>query len=116
MNEIVRSTFPELDIVPAGQELKMMKQAMARLNSVDESKNFQTMLTEVSTVLKRQGATVVNLTYRDDSLEITFELNNFSQVNQLSNQLNARPKIKADLLSSSADDGEVFANFVIKHS
>lgn len=116
MNEIVRSTFPELDVVPAGQELEMMKQAMARLNRVEQTKNFQTMLVEISIVLKRQGATVTNMTYREDSLEVTFELNDFAQVDQISSLLNARPKITANLQSSSADDGEVFANFVIKHS
>ena len=116
MNEVVRSTFPELDDVPAGLELSFMKKAIARQNTTGQVKNFQTMLAEVSAVLKRQGATVANLTYRDNRLELTLELRNFAQVDQLNNQLNARPLIKANLVSSSADDGEVFASFAIEYS
>jgi len=116
MSEIVTSTFPDLDVVPAGPQLAMMKQAMSRKNSAADIENFQTMLAEVSAVLKRQGATVVNLVYRDGRLEVTLELKNFAQVDQLTTQLNARPSIDADLISSSADDGEVFASFAIKHS
>ena len=116
MGEIVKSTFPEIGDIPRGQELRVMRQALTRQNGSEQTKNFQTMLVEVSSVLKSQGVTIANLTYRDNSLEIICELNGFAQVDQLTKQLNARAGIKADLLSSSADDGEVFASFSVKHT
>ncbi|MBX2848839.1 MAG: hypothetical protein KTR16_10995 [Acidiferrobacterales bacterium] len=116
MQEVLASTFPNLGEVQAGQEIKMMREALSRLNNPAQSKNFQSVLAEVSSVIKGQRATLANLTYRDDRLEITIALNNFAQVDQVTNQLNSRPGIDADLLSSSADDGEVFASFAIDHS
>lgn len=116
MQDVIKSTFPQIDVVAVDEEHMIMQQAVARMGDVDKKQNMQAMLAEVSLVLRRQGVTIVNMTYRDERMEITCELKNFSQVEQLTQQLNARPQINADLQSSSADDGEIIASYTIKHT
>lgn len=116
MQEIVKSTFPEIDVVAANEEQLIMHEAIARLGGEDNAQTVPAMLAEVAAVLKRQGITIANMTYRDDRLEITCELRDFSQVDQLTRQLNSRPKISASLQSSSSDDGEIIASYTIRNS
>jgi hypothetical protein len=56
------------------------------------------------------------MVYRDSELIITCQLNDFSQVDLLTIQLNARPKITAKLQSSAADDGEIMATYSLTSS
>jgi len=116
MEEIVISTFPQIDFVELGREETMMREAISRLGAVDNAKNLQSALAEVSAVLGRQRVTIASMTYRDSRLEIVCELKNFSQVDQLTRQLNARPTINARLLSSSSDDGDIIASYTIENT
>lgn len=116
MEEIITGTFPQIDYVEQGKEVRLMREAIASLGAVDSAKNLQSTLAEVSAVLGRQGVTVASMAYRDSRLEIVCELRNFSQVDQLTRQFNAQPSIKARLLSSSSDDGEIIASYTIENS
>lgn len=116
MKDIVLTTFPQIDFVETDREMFMMEQAIKRLGSVDQNINVQTMLADVASVLRRQKITIANMTYRNSELEISCELRDFSQVDQVTRQLNARPKISASLQGSSADDGKITANYKIKQS
>lgn len=114
--EIFASTFPDFGVVPLGQERTMMEQAMSRMGGADQSRSLQLMLAEVASVLRRQNVTIANLVYRDSELLITCQLSDFSQVDRLTKELNARPRLTATLQSSAADDGEIIANYALTQS
>lgn len=116
MQEVIKSTFPEIGVVPVDREKEIMSQAISRLDGGKKTINLQSILAEVSAVLVQQGATLVSMTYRDKRLEITCELENFSQVDLIARRLNAQPLINADLQSSSADDGDIIASYTISTS
>jgi type II secretory pathway component PulL len=109
--KIIKDVFPELGYVEPNQERFMMEQALSRMNGAPQSASAQSMLAETATVLRRQNVTLANIVYRDSELIITCQLSDFSQVDLLTNQLNARPRINARLQSSAADDGEIIASY-----
>lgn len=111
--QIVKTTFPEIDYVEPGKERFMMEQAMARMNGGPKKITAQSMLAETAAVLRQQRVTLANVVYRNSELIITCQLNDFSQVDILTTQLNARPRITARLQSSAADDGEIIASYTI---
>ncbi len=115
MQEIVSTTFPQIDYVEPNRERITMQQAIARLGGV-KVKNTQTILAEISSVLRRENVTITNMSLRNSVLEITCLLNDFSQVDKLSKQLNARPSLSVNLVSSASDDGQIIASYKIKHS
>ncbi|MEM7357800.1 MAG: type II secretion system protein GspL [Pseudomonadota bacterium] len=114
--QIVKSTFPEIDFIEPGKERFMMEQAMARMNGGPQKVTAQSMLAETAAVLRAQRVTLANVVYRESELIITCQLNDFSQVDALTTQLNARPRISARLQSSAADDGEIIASYTISKS
>ena len=114
--QLVRSSFPELDYIEPGKERFMMEQVLSRIGGGVKKASAQSMLAEVTTVLRRERASLENLIYRDSELVITCLLNDFSQVDKLTKQFNARPSIRARLQSSSQDDGKVVANYTITSS
>jgi len=116
MKEIVSTTFPKIEYVEPERERFMMEQAIARMGGADQTRSAQSMLAETAGVLRRERVTIANMVYRDFTLEITCQLNDFSQVDKLTRQLNARPRISATLQSSAADDGEIIASYTIKHT
>ena len=113
---IVKDAFPEIGYVEPTKERFMLEQALIRINGEPQASTAQMMLAETAAVLKRQNVTLANMVYRDSELVITCQLNDFSQVDLLSIQLNARPKITAKLQSSAADDGEIMATYSLTSS
>lgn len=109
--QIIKDVFPELGYVAPNQERFMMEQALTRMSGVPQSSSAQSMLAETAAVLRRQNVTLANIIYRDSEMIITCQLSDFSQVDLLTNQLNARPRINARLQSSAADDGEIMASY-----
>jgi len=112
---ILKQAFPLLDNVGVGQERTMMTHAMSRMGGADRSKSFQSALAEVSSIAVKQRVSLSDITYRNRELIVTCLLNNFSQVDTLTNQFNSRPVIKASLQSSSSEDGQVVASYSIKY-
>lgn len=113
---VLKSAFAELEFVELGQERVVMEQAISRMGGADRSKSVQAMLAEVSSVLRRQKVTLSNIVFRESELTITCKLNDFSQVDLLTNQLNARPSLQAVLQSSAADDGDIIASYSLRQS
>jgi len=111
--EVLKSVFPDFDGVQPGQERALMEQAISRMGGADKSKSMQGMLADAATVLRRQNVTLSNMVYRNSELVITCQLNDFSQVDQLTNQLNARPRLRATLQSSAADGGDIIASYAL---
>ncbi len=91
----------------------MMEQAIKRMGGGAELVNFPRMMSEASSVLRRNRVTLGNIVFRDSQLIIACELNDFSQVDKLTTQLNARPRIRAALQSSASDDGRIVASYTI---
>jgi len=113
---VLKSAFPELEFVEPGQERIVMEQAISRMGGADRSKSAQAMLAEIANVLRRQNVTLSDMVYRNSELVITCQLNDFSQVDQLTNQLNARPSLEATLQSSAADDGDIIASYSLRQT
>jgi general secretion pathway protein L len=113
---IFKDTFPELGEVALGQERTLAEQAISRMGGADKSHSLQLMLAETAAVLRRQNVTILNLVYRDTELVITCLLSDFSQVDSLTKQLNARRSISAVLQSSAADEGQIIASYALRQS
>ena len=116
MQEIVLSTFPEIDVVPVDNEQFMMQQALNRRNTLTVATGVPPMLAETAAVLRRERVTLESIVYRDARLIINCLLNDFSQVDQITRKLNARPRIQATLQSSASDDGQITASYAIRQS
>lgn len=110
---IFKQTLPELGEVALGQERIIMEQAIARLSGADQSRGLPKILAEVANVLRAQNVTIVDFVYRENELQINCKLNDFSQVDQIARQLNARPGISASLQSSASEDGEIIASYLL---
>ncbi|MFT5572472.1 MAG: general secretion pathway protein L [Cryomorphaceae bacterium] len=113
---IFKDTFPELGEVALGQEREFTEQAISRMGGADKSHSLQLMLAETAAVLRRQNVTISNMVYRDMELVITCQLSDFSQVDRLTKQLNARPRLTAVLQSSAADEGQIIASYALSQS
>lgn len=113
---IFGETFPEFGAVTRGQERTFMEQSISRMSGADQSRSLQLMLAEAAAVLRRQNVTISELVYRDTELLITCQLSDFSQVDRLTKELNARPRLTASLQSSAADDGEIIASYTLRQS
>jgi len=114
--EIVRASFPELDYVEPSKERYMMEQSISRMGGKPQTGSAQSMLAETAAVLRRHNISLSNVIYRDSKLVITCKLTDFSQVDQLTSQLNARPRISARLESSAADEGTIVASYILTSS
>jgi len=110
---LISETFPDLGPVQPNKERFMMEQAIKRMGGGAELVNFPRMMSEASSVLRRNRVTLGNIVFRDSQLIIACELNDFSQVDKLTTQLNARPRIRAALQSSASDDGRIVASYTI---
>ena len=111
--QIISATFPDLGPVEPNKERFMMEQAIMRMGGGPPQINLPMMLSEVSSVLRRNRVSLGNIVFRDSELIIACELNDFSQVDQLTTQLNVRPRIRATLQSSASDDGRIVASYTI---
>jgi general secretion pathway protein L len=111
--QLVSQTFPSLGTVQAGKVRFMMEQAIMRMGGRAQPINLPLMLSEASFVLKRNRVTLGDIVFRDSELILACVLNDFSQVDMLTTQLNARPRIRAALQSSASDDGRIVASYSI---
>ena len=111
--QIIRETFPEIAETAPSNERFMMEQAVARMGGGSKDISVQLMLAETAEVLRRNRVTLGNIVFRDSALVITCQLSDFSQVDILTKQLNAKSRISARLDSSAADDGQIIASYTI---
>ncbi|NND81472.1 MAG: hypothetical protein HKN50_03510 [Gammaproteobacteria bacterium] len=116
MQKLVLETFPEIDAVQRDNELAIMQQALARRGGPQQELGINHLLAEISRVLRQQNVSLTELVYRDGQLVINCSLNDFSQVDEIRRQLNARPRISANLEASSSNDGQITASYVVSHS
>lgn len=111
---LLRQHFPELDSVEPSTERAFMERAIVNQGGVGQANSVQAMLADIASVLRRQNVTIADIIFRDSQLIITCLLNDFSQVDRITRQLNARPRLSAILQSSSNKEGSIKADYVIK--
>jgi type II secretion system protein L len=112
---ILLENFPVLDSVIPGAERELMERAISRIGGPDRSKSIHSALAEASKVLGRQKVSLLNIVYRNEELILTCKLNDFSQVDTLTKQFNKTPSLVASLQSSASEDGDVIANYSLRH-
>jgi len=113
--EILKRRFPVFKTVAGGTERGLMEKAVSRVGGSDSSKSLHSMLAEASVVLARQRITLSDIVYRNEELVLTCLLNDFSQVDLISKQLNRRPGLVAALQSSASEDGKIVASYSIQN-
>jgi len=111
--ELLKETFPEVDLVPLGQERQAMQRVLENLGSAGPDATLQTMLAETASVLQQNNVTISDLVFRDSQLVITCLVSDFSQVDLLTRQLNGRTGLRAALQGSSSDEGDISASYSI---
>jgi len=101
------------DISP-GQERSVMEQVLQRKGSGNDSLNFQAMLATIARVTNGQNIMINELSFKNEELLVTCQLNDFSQVDTLTKQINASARLSASLQSSETDKGKVIASYLVK--
>jgi type II secretion system protein L len=112
---ILLESFPLLDAVASGTEREMMELAIARMGGPDRTKSMHSALADAAKVLRQQKVSLLNIVYRNGELILTCKLNDFSQVDTLTKQFNRTPSLVASLQSSASEDGDVVANYSLRH-
>jgi len=113
--EILKRRFPVFKTVAGGTERGLMEKAVLRIGGSDDTKSIHSTLAQASTILARQRVTLSDIVYRNDELIITCLLNDFSQVDIIRKQLNARKGLSVSLQSSASEDGKVVASYSIRN-
>jgi len=112
--ETLKRRFPVFKSVAGGTERGLMEKAVSRIGGGNEAKSIHSTLAQVSTILARQRVTLSDIVYRNEELILTCLLNDFSQVDVISKQLNGRNGITASLQSSASEDGKIVASYSIR--
>ncbi len=110
---ILTEHFPEVQNVPYGKARVFMQRAIENSTGGTAPVTAVSMLASASQVLKRQGVSLSEISYRGDDLIITCLLNDLSQVDQITSNLNSTRELRARLESSENDDGQVFASYTL---
>jgi hypothetical protein len=112
---IVKEIFPEVGSFNRDGARAAMQKAMSEFDGGGPREiSAQLILAKSSKVLKSQRVTLSGVSYRDSELIITCLLNDFSQVDKITQQLNSQAGMSAILDSSASDDGRVFATYKLK--
>lgn len=114
MSAVLADTFPDAQGVSADGARSYMEAAINRGQARAEEKSVHAAMADTAKVLKGMRATLLEISYQNEELVLTCVLNDFSQVDALSKQFNARKFLSASLQGSSADDGKVIATYSIR--
>ena len=116
MLTILEEAVPGVQGVSGGDARTFMEKAINRGQAKAGERSVHAALADAATVLKRMQATLIELTYQNEELVLTCVLNDFSQVDALTKQLNGRRALTASLQGSSAEDGKVIATYSVKQT
>lgn len=103
--------FPEADGVAGGDARVYMQRAINRGQAQSQKRGVHEAIADMAGVLKRMQITLIELNYQNSELVIICILKDFSQVDALTKQFNARKSLSASLQGSSAEDGRVIATY-----
>lgn len=112
--QILNKIFPDASRVPSGKERFYIEQGIKKgqVKAVDLSQ-FQPLISRISKVFKRNGIVFDSISFADDTLIITCQLKNLSQVDQIDRQINNIKSVNSELISSNVNDGAVTARYKI---
>lgn len=114
MLTILSTAAPEVRGISGGEARKFLDRIIKQGQSNASESSVHSALAEAATVLKRMRAELLEMTYQNDELVLTCLLNDFSQVDALTKQLNGRRSLTASLQGSAAEDGKVIATYSVK--
>ena len=109
---IYQELFPDSRMV-AGKTRVQMKNRINELKQQHGRSEFTLLLTNAGRVLKRTGASIEELKYKDDTLVVTCTLRDFSHLDKVKQALRDDPWINARLVQSGARGDKVQARFEI---
>ncbi len=114
MVEMLGETFPEAQGITGDGARGFMEAAISRGQARANEKSVHSAMADAAKVLKSMRASLLEISYQNEELVLTCVLNDFSQVDALSRQFNARKFLSASLQGSSAEDGKVLATYSIR--
>ena len=114
---ILKKHFPEVGPTQKRKERAIMERAIKASGGVNQGRaRLHAMLSDVANTLGREKVTLSDFSYRNHELLITCLLNNFSQVDKVTKQLNSKTGLSAQLQSSESDEGRIIASYLLKQS
>ena len=110
MRTLFTSYFPDQPYLdrPRSQVSNLISEARAGRSS---QTSFQLLLNAVATISPRQGATVDEVNYRDNSMIVLCKVKDLSSLDTIIQAFNGLDHVRAELLSSGAKDGTITGRF-----
>jgi len=109
----IRETFPHVNNIVESRERFIMAQEMATIGTGAGQANFQLLLNAVSRATRGSGATISDISYRDDQLTVSCRVADFAAIDQLQARFDRLDYVDVELGSSNASDGQVTGRFVV---
>ncbi len=116
MVTILKQSVPDAPDIAGGDARTYMERAINRGLAQANERTVHSNLADAASVLKSMRATLIELNYQNEELLLTCVLNDFSQVDALTKQFNARKALTASLQGSAAEDGKIIATYSIKQT
>ena len=113
MSSLLEQAVPGIQGVDGGRARTFLEDMLVRGQVESNNMSVHSTLATAASVLRGMQATLLEMTYQNETLVLTCVLNDFSQVDALTKQLNGRRALAASLQGSSAEDGKVLATYSI---
>ena len=113
MSSLLEQAVPGIQGVDGGRARSFLEDMLVRGQGQSNNISVHSTLATAASVLRGMQATLLEMTYQNETLVLTCVLNDFSQVDALTKQLNRRRALAASLQGSSAEDGKVLATYSI---
>lgn len=115
--QILKEHFPSLGDVPNGNAHELMRRAIENKSaSAVQGRDTISALASMAKVLNRLKIELNEVSYRDSKLVITCILNDLSQVDMLTRNLNQKTTLSTKLDSSTNVDGRILAVYSLTHA
>ncbi len=114
MVRTLQQAVPGVEGVSGGEARGFLERAINRGQAKSNEQSVHSMLANIGQVMRRMQATLMEMSYQNETMTLTCVLNDFSQVDALVKQFNARKSLTASLQGSSAEDGKVIATYTVR--
>lgn len=111
--EIFQQAFPHITRI-VNPRLQMEQQIKMLKAGTVEAGQFQILLSAVARVVPHGQATLEEITFRDNTLLITFTTKDFAGLDQLKQQFAQDEHVRVELMSSASRDNRVSARFKLQ--
>jgi len=113
MTNVLQESFPKVNNIIKGKERFIMEQQFNAANGAGASNDFNEMLAVIAAASKRSKFVIGDIRFRANSMNLTCTVKDFSQVDQLTKELNSYG-VDARLTSSAAEGSEVSARYTLQ--